>query len=207
MLLWEIHISLWVFGILLRVTANIMKFWVINMLCQIISMLLWVISVLLLNSSEVYPSALFTLNICHESRRSAAWLQSSLPSFPKITHDCIAVDLSGKFSSNQLIASSFVDKPPTESHSSCYNEEFMCRSEWLECLSWSYTGFFSSARHNFYIYHYSSHRQHCWRVTSLLLQCFVDLNLNQKRLGQDAGLGSPVGGPRTIFIKFKMIIF
>ena len=27
-------------------------------------------------------------------------------------------------------------------------------SEWLECLSWSYTEVFSSAHHIFYIYHY-----------------------------------------------------
>ena len=112
-----------------------------------------------------------------------------------------------QISSKQLIASSFVDKPPTESHSSCYNEEFMCCSEWLECLFWSYTEFFSSARGNFYIYHYLSHRQHCWRVTSQLFQCFVDFNLNQRTLKQDPGLGGQVGGLRTVFIKFEMIIF
>ena len=83
----------------------------------------------------------------------------------------------------------------------------MCCSEWLECLSWSYTEFFSSACHNFDIHHYLSHRQHCWRVTSQLFQCFVDLNLNQRRLEQDPGLGGPVGGLRTVFIKFNIIIF
>ena len=60
----------------------------------------------------------------------------------------------------------------------------MCCSGWLECLSWSYTEFFSSARLNFYIYHYLSHRQHCWRVTSQLFQWFGNLNLNQRRLEQ-----------------------
>ena len=45
-----------------------------------------------------------------------------------------------------------VDNPPAESPSSCYNEEFMCCPEWLECLSWSFTEFLSSARLNFYTY-------------------------------------------------------
>ena len=107
----------------------------------------------------------------------------------------------------QFIASSFVDNPPAESHSSCYNEEFMCCSEWLECLSWSYTEFFSSALLNFYIYHYSSHRQHCWGVTSKPFKYFGDLNLNQRRLEQDPDLGGPVGGLRTVFIKFEIINF
>ena len=70
-----------------------------------------------------------------------------------------------------------------------------------------FTEFFSFARHNFYIYHYLSHRQHCWRVTSQPFQCFGDLNLNQRRLEQDPGLGGPVGGLRTVFIKFEIIIF
>ena len=83
----------------------------------------------------------------------------------------------------------------------------MCCSEWLECHSWRYTELFSSARHNFYIYHYLCHRQHCWRVTSQLFQCFVDLNLNQRRLEQDPGLGGPAGGLRAVFIKFEIIIF
>ena len=82
----------------------------------------------------------------------------------------------------------------------------MCCSEWLECLSWSYTEF-SSAHHNFYIYHYLSRRQHCWRVTSQLFQCFGNFNLNQRRLEQDPGLGGPVGGLRTVLIKFEIIIF
>ena len=174
-------------------------------------MLLRANSVLLYKSSEVYPSALFAFNICHESCRSAASLQSSLPIFPKTTHvwiaSSIAVDLSAKLTQKQFIANSFVDKPPTESHSSCYNEEFMCCSEWLECLSWSYIELFSSARLNFYTYHYLSHLKHCWRVTSQLFQCFVDLNLNQRWLEQDPGLGGPVGGLRTVFIKLEIIIF
>ena len=87
------------------------------------------------------------------------------------------------------------------------NEEFMCCSEWIECLSWSYNEFFSSACLNFNIYHYSSHQQHCWRVTSLLFQCFGDLNINQTRLEQDPGLGGPVSGLRTVFIKFDITIF
>ena len=146
-------------------------------------MLLWVISVLLLNSSEVYPSALFTLDIGHKSRRSAASLQNSLLSFPQTTHvgiaSSIAVDLSANLAQNNslpvftkiirrvghfrwlgpnvwweisqfwieyikahrtnvwwtmkvflitLHCQQFVDKPPTESHSSCYYEEFMCCS-------------------------------------------------------------------------------
>ena len=107
MLLWEIHILLWVFGMLLLVNAHFMKFWVINMLCLIISMLLWVNSVLLLNSSEVYPSARFTLNICHYSLRSAASLQSSIPSFPKTTYvriaSSIAVYLSPKLTQNNSL--------------------------------------------------------------------------------------------------------
>ena len=174
-------------------------------------MLLWVISMLLLNSSEVYPSAIFTLDICQQSRRSAASLQSNLPSFPKTTHFsdfqqhcCRSIC---QISWTQLIASSFVDKPRTESHSSLYNEEIMCCSEWLECLSWSYTEFFSSACHSFYIYHYLSHLQYCWRVTSQLFPCFVDSNLNQRRLEQDPSLGGLVGGLRTVFIKFEIFIF
>ena len=111
-----------------------------------------------------------------------------------------------QINSKQLIASSFVDKLPTESHSSCYYKELMCCSEWLECPSWSYTEFFSSTCHNFYIYHYLSHQQHCWKVTSQIFQRFVDLNLNQRRLEQDPGLGGPVGGLRTVFIKFEIII-
>ena len=107
MLFWEIHILLWVFGMLLWVTANIMKFWVISMLCYIISMLFWVISVLLLNSSELHPSALLTLNIYYQPGRSAASLQSSLPSFPKTTHvhiaSNIAVDLSAKLTQNNSL--------------------------------------------------------------------------------------------------------
>ena len=94
-------------------------------------------------------------NICHWSRRSAASLQSSLPSFTKTypcsdchQHCCKSIC---QINPKQLIASRFVDKPPTEGHSSCYNEEFMCCSEWLECLSRSYTEFFSSAPLNFYI--------------------------------------------------------
>ena len=174
-------------------------------------MLLCVISVLLLNSSEVYPSARFTLNICHWSRRSAASLQSSLTSFQKTNHvriaSSIAVDLAAKLIQNNSLPAALLTKPPAESHSSCYNEEFKCCSEWLECLSLSYTEFFSSACLNFYIYHYLSHRQHCWRVTSQLFQCFGDLNLNQRRLEQDQGLGGPVGGLRTVFIKFEIIIF
>ena len=99
------------------------------------------ISLLLLDSSEVYPSALFTLNICHESRRSSASLQSSLPSFPKTTHVRIAssiiVDLWAKLAQNNSLPAALLTNR-LQSHSSCYNEEFMCSSEWLECLSWSY---------------------------------------------------------------------
>ena len=84
---------------------------------------------------------------------------------------------------------------------------FMCCSEWLECLSWNYTEFFSSARLNNYIYHYLSYRQHCWRVTSQLFNAFGDLNLNQRRFEQDPGLGGPVGGLRTVYIKFEIINF
>ena len=83
----------------------------------------------------------------------------------------------------------------------------MCCSEWLECLSWSYTEFFSSSRKNFYIHHYLSHRQHCWRGTGQFFQCFVDFNLNQRRFEQDPGLGGPVGGLCTVFIKLEIIIF
>ena len=174
-------------------------------------MLFWVISVSLLNLSELHPSALLTLNIYYQPGRSAASLQSSLPSFPKNypcsycqQHCCRFIC---QINSRQLVASSFVDKPPPESHSSCYDEEFMCCSEWLECLSWNYTEFFSSARLNVYIYHYLSHHQHYWRVTSQLFQCFGDLNLNQKRLEQDPGLAGPVGGLRTVFIKFEIMNF
>ena len=112
-----------------------------------------------------------------------------------------------QINSKQLIASRFVDKPPAESHSSCYNVEFMCCSGWLECLSWSYTEFFSSARLNFHIYHHLSNRQHCWRVTSQPFQCFGGLNLNQRRLEQDPVLRGPVRSLRTVFIKFEIIIF
>ena len=70
-------------------------------------MLLWVISVLLLNSSEVYPSARFTLDIGHKSRRSAASLQNSLLSFPQTTHvgiaSSIAVDLSANLAQNNSL--------------------------------------------------------------------------------------------------------
>ena len=109
-----------------------------------------------------------------------------------------------QINSKQLIARSFVDKPLAESHSSCYNKEFMCCSEWLKCLSMSYTEFFSSARLNFYICHYLSHRQHGW---SQQFQCFGDLNLNQRRREQDPGIGGPVGCLRTVFIKFEIILF
>ena len=112
-----------------------------------------------------------------------------------------------QINSKQLIDSSFVDRPRAESHNSCYNEELICCSEWFECLSWSYTEFFSSARLNFYFYHYLSHRQHCWRVTRQMFQCFGDLNLNQRGLEQHPGLGGPAGGLRTVFIKFEIIIF
>ena len=173
-------------------------------------MLFWVISVLLLNSSELHPSALLTLNIYYQPGRSAASLQSSLPSFPKTTHvhiaSSIAVDLSAKLTQNNSLPAALLTNRLL-SHSSCYNEEFMCCSEWLECLSWSYTEFFSSARLNVYIYHYLSHQQHYWRVTSQLFQCFRDLNLNQKRLEQDPGLAGPVGGLRTVFIKFEIMNF
>ena len=37
-------------------------------------------------------------------------------------------------------------------------------------------------------------------------QCLGGLNLNQKRLEQDPGLGGPVGGLRRIFIKLEIII-
>ena len=63
-------------------------------------------------------------------------------------------------------------------------------SEWLECLSWSNTEFLSACL-NLYVYLHLSNRQHCWRVTSQLFQCFGDLNLNQRRLEQDPGLRGP----------------
>ena len=78
----------------------------------------------------------------------------------------------------------------------------MCCSDWLQNLSWSYTEIFSSARLKFYIYHYLSHWQHCQRFL-----CFGDLSLNQRRLEQEPGLGSPVGGLRKVFIKFEIIVF
>ena len=84
MLLWEIHILIWVFGMLLRVITGSILFWIIHMPRKIISMLPWSINVLLLNSSEIYPFAHLTLNIYHWSRRSAASLQSSLSSFHEI---------------------------------------------------------------------------------------------------------------------------
>ena len=170
-------------------------------------MLLWIISVLLLNSSEVYPAARFTLYICHWSRRSAS-LQSSLPSFPKTTHvriaSSIAVDLSAKLTQNNSLPADLLTNRLQRATAVVTMRNFMCCSEWLECLSWSYTEFFSSARLNCHIYHHLSHRQQCWRVTSQLFQCFGDLNLNQIRLEQDPGLG---GGLRTVFIKFEIIIF
>ena len=171
-------------------------------------MLLSVISVLLLNFSEIYPSARFNLNIYNWFCRSAALLQSNLSSFPKTTHvwiaSSIAVDLPAKLTQN--IARSFVDKPPAESHGGCYNEEFICCSEWLACYSWRYIEVYSSTLLNFNIHHYISHWQHCWRATSLF-QYLGGLNINQRRLEQDPGLGSPVGGLRRVFIKLEMIIF
>ena len=38
-------------------------------------------------------------------------------------------------------------------------------------------------------------------------QCFGDLNLNQRRLELDPGLGDPVGSLCKVFIKLGMIIF
>ena len=121
-------------------------------------MLLWVISVLLLNSSEVYPSARFTLiyiiNPVDQHRHCRAVYQV----FQKLLMfglPAALLKIICQINSKQLIPCRFVDKSTAQSHSSCYNEEFMCCFEWLECLSSSYNEFYSSARLN-YIYHYLS---------------------------------------------------
>ena len=44
-------------------------------------------------------------------------------------------------------------------------------------------------------------------MTNQLFQCFVDLNLIQRRLEQDPGLRGPVGGLSKVLIKFEIIIF
>ena len=71
----------------------------------------------------------------------------------------------------QLIASSFVDNPPAESHGGCHNESFIWWSELLACYSWSYTQVYSSALLKCYMYHYLSHWQHCWRITCQPFLC------------------------------------
>ena len=112
-----------------------------------------------------------------------------------------------QINSKQPIASSIVNKPPPESQR---------LSQWgIYMLLWvinmpllkSHRSLLIYTSQLLYLSIFIPLTTLLKRVISQLFQCLVDLNLNQRILEQDPGLGGPVGGQHRVFIKLEIIIF
>ena len=110
--------------------------------------------------------------------------------------------VSCRINSKQLIASSFVDKPPVESHGGCCNEELRVISMLSLELHWS---LFICSSQLLYLSIFIPWTTLLKSDQPTFFQCFGDLNLNQKRLEQYPGLGGPIGSVCRVFIKLEKI--